>query len=429
MSRWRLVVVLVLASVALYVTAAPATGQQSSGPSVPAVPRFPLGRSDHATPPWDKLHPACGRSEVNAIRPCLQSFVDHGSVLGLVTLVDRADSIVHMEGVGQFRENSIFQIMSMTKPFVSVLVMKLVEERKLPSVDARVVEIPGFADFPHRDVTILQLLTHTSGVWYAVREGTTTGIAPHLTNKLDKQPEVTTRDKTLDLIARHYANADLYPRGLTNYQYSNIGFTLLGWIVERVSGQPFDAFMKATLLDPLGLEDTFFFPESATDAQRRRIARLDRRLPDPPDYSHYDENRPGWRYASPEGGLYSTASDLRQFMRLFRHRGQLPGGPRILTGASIDALTKDQVPEVDAGCEGRRGRSLGFFVARAPGCPDWPGFSPGTVWHNGRFSTEFWYDPQKDVIGVFLYQTVIDGSATPSLAESDAFKQMLARIF
>ena len=362
----------------------------------------------------------------------MQSFVDHGSVLGLVTLVDNGDLGVQLDAVGQYETDAIFQVMSMTKPFVAVAVMMLVERGAIPSVDSRVSELEGFDDFPYRDITITQLLTHTSGIWYwkEPSPGIRTGIAPHLTNKLEKEPETTVRDKSLDFVARHYANPKLYPLQSTSPQYSNIGYTMLGWIVERLSGQTFYQFLTENILEPLEMNDTFFFPSAATPAQRARLVDLDRRLPDPLDYVHYEKTRPGWVYASPAGGLYSTAEDLAKFLRLFRYRGQIPGRLRILNESSISRLMEDQVPDGDYGDYrgGGLGHSLGFYVIRELGCPELPGLRSGTIVHDGRFSTDFWYDSEGDQIGIFLYQIVRDGSSSPSWAENDAFKQMLARI-
>ena len=401
---------------------------------VPRIPRFPLGLPAKHIPEWEKLNPACQGSRLRDIRPCMQSFVDYGSILGLVTLVDSRDLGVQLDAVGQYQTDTIFQIMSITKPFVAVAIMKLVEQGKIPSIDSRVSELLGFDDFPYRDVTIKQLLTHTSGMWYwkEPSPGIRTGIAPHLTNKLEKEPETTARDKSLEFVASHYANRTLYPLGSTAPQYSNIGYMMLGWIVERLSGQHFDEFVKEVILEPLEMTDTFFFPSAASPAQRARLADLDRRLPDPLEYVHYDKTRPGWVYASPAGGLYSTAEDLSQFLHLFRYRGQIPGRPRILTEASIARLMEDQIPDGDYGdyfgCSGRVGHSLGFYVVRGPVCPDLPGLRPGTIEHDGRFSTDFWYDSERDQIGIFLYQIVRNGDSFPSLAENDAFKQMLERI-
>ena len=399
-------------------------------PAVARVPRFPSGLPAKHIAEWDKLNLACKGTHVRDVGPCMQSFVDDGNILGLVTLVDRKDLGVHVDAVGQFHPNTIFQIMSMSKPFVSIAIMKLVEQGKIPSVDTRVSQLRGLEDFPYSEITLRQLLTHTSGMWYwkEPQPGIRTGIAPHLTNKLEKTPEVTVRDKSLEFVAKHYANPTLYPLESTAPQYSNIGYMMLGWIVQRVSGVPYERFVKDEILDPLGMTDTFFFPSGASPEQRARIADVDRRLPDPLEYVDYDKLRPGWVYPSPEGGLYSTAQDLRQFLLLFRHRGQIPGRARVLTEASIDRLMQDQIPNDSYGCGGQLGHSLGFYVVRAPGCADLPGLGPGTIRHYGRFSTDFWYDPGKDQIGIFLYQIVTNGDSTPSLAENDAFKQMLARI-
>ena len=308
--------------------------------------------------------------------PCMQSFVDYGSIFGAVTLVDDKDLGIQIDAVGQYNNDTIFQIMSMTKPFVAVAIMKLVEQGKIPTVDSRVSRLPGFEDFPYSEITVKELLTHTSGIWYwkEPSPGVRTGIAPHLTNKLEKEPETTVRDKSLEFVARHYANPTLYPLESTTPQYSNIGYLMLGWIVERLSHRPFEQFVKETILEPLKMKDTFFFPSTASPAQQARLAELDRCLPDPLDYAHYDKTRPGWVYPSPAGGLYSTAEDLRRFLDIFRHRGQIPGQPRILSEASIALLREDQVRTGDYNywCNGL-GHSLGFYVVRARGCPELPG--------------------------------------------------------
>ena len=423
MKRFQLAILAIICSVA-----APLVALRGE---VARVPRFPLGLPERNIPRWEQLDPACLGTRWQDIKPAMQSFVDYGTILGAVTLVDRRGSPLQTDAVGAFAPDTIFQVMSMAKPIVSVLVLKLIEDGKIPSSETRVVTLPGFADFPYRDVTIKRLLTHTSGIWYRrdLAPGVRAGVAPHLTNKFDKEPETSTRDKTLDFVARHYANATLYPLGSTDYHYSNMGFMMLGWIVERLHGKPFEVVAKEQIFEPLGLTDTFYFPQSATPGQRKRIADLDRRLSDPPDYDHYKKTRPGWRYVSPEGGLHSTARDLRQFMGLLRHRGQLPGGSRVLKSESVERLLRDEAPDKNAGYNAGVGRSLGFYVAREPAPAELPGFDPGTVSHGGRFATEFWYNPKKDEIGIFLCQMVQrTPEPTPTDGVADAFKQILARI-
>ncbi|MBA2301998.1 MAG: beta-lactamase family protein, partial [Acidobacteria bacterium] len=280
--------------------------------------------STHIVTAQPKPRPACDGTRLTDIRPCMRSFVEDGTILGLVTLVDRGGLPLALNAVGAYRHDSIFQIASLSKPFISVGIMILIEQGKIPSVDTKVSELAGFHEFPHRDTTIKQLLTHTAGVWFK-REGGAEGwlgVEPFLTNRMDNAPAITVRDKPLAVVASHYANATLYPLGAQDFHYSNIGYLMLGWVIERLSGQPLDRFMKAEIFDKLGMKDTFYLAESASSGQRARIVNLDRRKPDPSDYNHYDERRPGWAYVSPGGGLYSTATDLHAFISLLRHRGQ-----------------------------------------------------------------------------------------------------------
>ncbi len=372
--------------------------------------------------------PACESSRLRDIKPCLQSFIDDSTVVGLVTLVDRAGLPVQLDAVGQYRPESIFQIASLSKPFIAAAIMILIERGKIPSVDSRVSDLPGFRDFPHRDTTIKQLLTHTAGVWYKREDGPDVwlGVEPFFTNRMDKAPAITVRDKSLAVVAEHYANAKLYPLGATDFHYSNIGYLMLGWVVERLGGRPLDRFMTAEVFDKVGMKDTFYFPALASAGQRERIIDLDRRKPDPSDYIHYEKTRPGWMYVSPGGGMYSTARDLHAFLRVVRNRGEIKDRPRLLRAASIEMLTSDQMPGLDFGCAGRMGRGLGFVVVRPAGCASTPAYGAGTVFHRGRFSTEFWYSRTRDEIGISLYQRV-ESEDTP-FPPRRALQQLVSRI-
>lgn len=400
---------------------------------IPQVPNLPFGVPVKNIREWEQLGPACKDRSFKAIKPCLQSFVDYGSLIGAVTLVDRKGSLIQTDAVGAYNESAIFQIQSMSKPFVSVAIMILVDRGKIPSIESRVSELPGFHDYPYRNVTVKELLTHTAGIWpvHEDKNGVFLGTVPSYRNRLDKEPEITVRDKSLEFVAQHYANPKLYPLGPKTFAYSNAGFITLGWIVERLSGMPFEQFLKKNVIDILGMKDTFIFPSRASGEQRIRIADVDRRPPDALDVDNYDKTRPGWKYPSPEAGLYSTASDLRRFLTLFRHRGKVPGHRRILSERSIEQLLGDRVPKDNFGCDGQIGRSLGFFVVRTGGCFSQPGLDAGTIFHSGRFLTFYWYNPAKDEIGVFLEQKVTNRDAKTMqsfFGEREAFMQMLERI-
>ncbi len=427
----------ILIAVLSVMLSTPTVGEQQK-PSqrtvgIPQVPNLPFGAPVKNIREWEQLSPACKDRSLKAINPCLQSFVDYGSLIGAVTLVDKKGSVIQTDSVGEYNKSTIFQIQSMSKPFVSVAIMILVDRGKIPSVESRVSELAGFHDYPHRDVTVKELLTHTAGMWpvHEDKEGVFLGVVPYYRNRLDKEPEITVRDKSLEFVAQHYANPKLYPLGAKTYAYSNAGFTTLGWIVEKLSGVLFEQFLQKNVIETLGMKDTFIFPSKASSEQRTRIANVDRRLRDALDVDNYDKTRPGWKYPSPEAGLYSTASDLRRFLTLFRHKGKVPGHQRILSERSIEQLLGDRVPKDNFGCDGQIGRSLGFFVVRQGGCFSDPGLDAGTIFHGGRFLTFYWYNPVKDEIGVFLEQKITRRDETTMksfLGEREAFMQMLERI-
>jgi len=239
------------------------------------------------------------------------------------------------------------------------------------------------------------------------------------------------RDKSLEFVARHFANPKLYPLGSNDYAYSNVGYITLGWIIEKLGGEPFEQFLKKNIIDKLEMKDTFIFPSKASTEQRSRIANVDRRPPDVLDIGDYDKTRPRWRYPSPEAGLYSTAKDLRQFLSIFRHKGKIPGYSHILSEGSIKQLMEDQVPKVNFGCDGQIGRGLGFDVTRQGGCFSMPGLDAGSIFHGGRYHTFFWYNPVKDEIGVFLLQKITRRDEKTSYSyrgERQAFMQLVERI-
>lgn len=402
---------------------------------VPRVPNFPLGFQAGGVQPWGQLDRSCLATDMKALKPCLASFVKFGSLPGGLILVDRRDKVAADVAAGTSRTDTIFQIQSMTKPFISVAILMLIDERKIPSVESRVIDLPGFEAFPFPSMRIRQLLTHTSGLWPVHQEnGRFLGIAPHLTNRLDNEPEVTVRDKTLGFVMQRLLEAKRYPLQSTDYAYSSTGYELLALIVQRISGQPIDDFVAQRIAKPLGMKDTFFFPDKATAKQRARVADVDLRRPVGDDYTPYDKLRTGWVYPAPAGALYSTASDLRQFMRLIRYKGQLPNQPRLLSRESIELLLRDLVQDQDCGCRSKLGHTAGFFVVRSGeprDCDELPGLGAGSLYHGGRFLTFFWFEPNRDEIGIYLMQRLTrrDFKTTLSfLGECQAMLQMLARI-
>jgi CubicO group peptidase (beta-lactamase class C family) len=200
----------------------------------------------------------------------MKHYVDQGQIAGAVTLVARHGSVASLEAVGfqdletakPMRTDTIFQIMSMTKPITAVALMMLAEEGKLSLGDPVEKYLPEFKGMwlvdsrdgnkamtlkrPSRAVTVRDLLTHTSGVAGSPPEG----FRPFpvlITTSLEKLVAVS-------------AQQPLNFEPGTRFEYCNMGIEALGRIIEVLSGMPYDRFFETRLFEPLGMNDTFFFP-------------------------------------------------------------------------------------------------------------------------------------------------------------------------
>jgi len=315
--------------------------------------------------------------------------------------------------------DSIFQIMSMTKNFTGVGIMMLVEEGKielrrpvqdyLPEFKGQLVEdtLPNGNKATHPPAhppTVWQLMSHTSG--------------------LPGDPDGELKDNPRNLktpladAVRFYGHNHLQFEPGTRWRYSNEGIAALGRIIEVVSGDDYVHFIKSRILDPLGMQSTFFFPP---DKMKDRIALV---------YRHRDGKlvrsgaeilagdptlyRAGARYPAPEFGLYSTAPDLFRFYQMLLNGGILDGR-EYLTRQSIETMRQVFTPNVDpSGWLGGTGYGLTFEIVDKP-VGTLLLHSPGTFGHGGAFGTEGWMDPKNDLIRILMIQ-LSDGTADAARA-------------
>jgi CubicO group peptidase (beta-lactamase class C family) len=369
-------------------------------------------------------HPGTDPARLAAIGPRMQQFVDSGAIAGAVTLVQRHGEMLHLNAVGMqnvedkvpMKTDSIFQIMSMTKPITSAGIMMLLEEGRLDLYEKVETYLPEFHDqalrqpsgeliAPARPITIRDLLTHSSGM------GDPQGQAKDILHKLDR---------SLAEAVKLYARQPLDFEPGTKWQYSNTGMATLGRIIEVVSGQPYEQFIESRILTPLGMKDTFFYPPAE---KIERIAlvytheggKLKRAGPealggDPALY------RKGAKYPCPECGLFSTAQDLSHFYQMMLSRGVYEG-KRLLSPAAVQVMSRPQgVP--GAWFHGAR-YGLGWEVIDEP-VGTLTLLSIGSYGHGGAFGTHGWIDPKKDMLTVFLVGYTDDSG---SQAE-DAFQSM-----
>ena len=206
------------------------------------------------------------------ISPVMQSYVDAGKLAGVMTMIARRGTVVHFEKFGQMdiaadkpmEFDTIFRIYSMTKPITSVAIMMLYEEGRFQLNDPVSKFIPEFKDlkvfknetedgialaYTKREMTIRDLLTHTSGLTYGWGDGPV--------DKMYQQAKLFDPKGTLkDAVARLSRIPLLHQPG-TTWEYS-VSTDVLGYLVEVISGVPFDVFLEERIFKPLGMVDTGF---------------------------------------------------------------------------------------------------------------------------------------------------------------------------
>jgi CubicO group peptidase (beta-lactamase class C family) len=187
----------------------------------------------------------------------------------------------------------------------------------------------------------------------------------------------------------------------SKWSYCSPGIDTLGRIIEVVSDQPFETFLKERLFDPLGMADTTFYP---TPEQMKRAAviyiRKDGELR-PVASSRIAPTR-GERYPSPAGGLFSTAPDLARLCQVMLYRGTT-APRRYLSDSGVEEMTRVHTGDLKAGFSDGIGFGLGWGVVRQPtGVTEM--LSPGAYGHGGGFGTQCWIDPHRDLFTILLTQ-------------------------
>jgi len=355
-------------------------------------------------------------ARLDAIRARLREFVQQGHISGFVTLLQRKGQLALLDAAGfqdvesksPLRTDSIFQIMSMTKPVTGVAVMMMVEEGRLRLNDPVERHLPEFrgqmliqsktADSrvlvkPSRPITIRDLMTHTSGLI----GNPPPGIAELLRRM----------DRPLSEAVAIYAQHPLEFEPGTRWMYSNPGIATLGRLVEVASGMKFEDFLDKRIFGPLGMKDSHVFLPAAKyprlamvyTTRENRLVKVGAEVLGGDPVKH----REGAIYSGPEYSLHSTAADLARFYQMMLNRGTLDG-VRILSPASVALMTADHTTNIpSSGWLPSAGFGLTWEVTR-DALGTLSGLSIGSFHHGGAFGTFGYIDPKRDLVGVFLIQ-------------------------
>ena len=370
------------------------------------------------------------------IHDAVTRHVEAKDVSGAVALVARRGKIVYFEAQGladidskkPMAKDSIFRLASMSKPITAVAVMLMLEEGKIRLTDRvsqfipefknmKVAVAKGTSDKPvqmpafgrggpppvppefdlvpaAREITVRDLLTHTSGLMSGGVSGS------EQTRLVPRGP-----NDTLANYIPKLAQTPLDFQPGTLWRYSGLyGFDVLARIVEIVSGLPYDQFLQQRLFTPLGMKDTGFAP---IPERMARAATIYQRTPDGNLRATPNPNQLiSGTYFSASGGLMSTAEDYLQFAQMLVNGGTL-NGKRYLSPKTVELMTSNHTGDMVNGQFGRPAHGMGFGL----GVQVWLDpvaadrrVSPGAFGWEGAYGTHQVMDPAEKMVEIIMMQ-------------------------
>lgn len=356
------------------------------------------------------------------------SAVSEGKIPGVVALVARNGKIVYWKAFGMadnekgrdLMPDDIFRIASQTKAITSTAVMILWEESRFKLDDPISKYIPEFKNpcvlktFEKKDtsytsepakgeITIRQLLSHTSGLGYGQIDGDER--FRMIYSKAGIIDAFTTENISIEENIKKLAKLPLHHNPGEKFTYCE-GLDVLGYFIEIISGKPFDVFLRERLFEPLGMVDTWFYlpPDKAPRLVRVQSPENGKYVSYPSTF--YDPDYPikgARRFFAGGAGLSSTAIDYARFLQMYLNGGEL-NGKRILSRTTIDAIMANQIGSL-WGENSDSFYSLAFAVETQKGQEKGGQGSMGTFGWGGYFNTQYFADPKEKTIGVLMKQT------------------------
>jgi CubicO group peptidase (beta-lactamase class C family) len=369
------------------------------------------------------------------IQPWMQALVDSGKLAGAEVIVNRRGRTAFHHCVGKrdlargtaATPDTIYRIYSMTKALTSVAMMMLYEEGRFQLDDPISKFLPKFGgqrvftgggygaamtEPAVRDISIRDLLTHTSGLTYGFMMATPVDAAYRA-----KKIELPGTDKSLSEMMDLLASEPLIAQPGQAWNYS-LSTDVLGHLVAVLSGQSFDAFLRERVLKPLDMRDTDFVVPAAKVA---RFAACYVKTPDAPLALLDDPEKSRYLLApkapSGGGGLVGTGRDYMRFCQLMLGKGAL-GDVRLLGRKTVELMTMNHLngdmaamgqPRFSEANYHGIGFGLGFSVMLDPAKAQIVG-TPGECAWGGMASTAFWFDPKEDMSVVMMTQLVPSSS-------------------
>jgi len=358
----------------------------------------------------------------------LTESVAKGKIPGAVALVARKGKIVFYKAFGmadnqegrKMEKDAIFRIASQSKAVTATAVMMLWEEGKFRLDDPISRYIPEFKnpqvlkDFNPEDssfttvpaageITIRELLTHTSGIGYGMIDGDDR--FRKIYQKAGIIDGFTTDDVTVAENIKKLAKMPLHHNPGEKFTYSE-GLDVLGYLIEIVSGMPFDQFLRKRLFEPLGMNDTWFYLPEEKVSRLVTVQKPEGGKWVKYPITFYDTDYPvtgAKKYFAGGAGLSSTAKDYATFLQMYLNGGKL-NGKTILSPTTVRAIMGNQNYKV-WGSDAESYYGLAFSVTTRRGEEKGGNGSEGTFSWGGYFNTSYFADPREDIIGILMKQT------------------------
>jgi len=358
------------------------------------------------------------------IHDAMERHIGAHDISGGVTLVARRGRIVNYEAHGlmdldsrkPMSKDSLFWIASMSKPITGVAIMMLLEEGKLRLTDPVSKYIPEFRGLKvavmeertgppgaaanqqepryytipaSREITIRDLLSHVSGLASG---------GPASSAEVAKDPR-----KPGATLASYIPRLGAIPLDFqpgTRWSYSpSAGFDSLGRIVEIVSGETFDRYLRERIFEPLGMKDITFHPSAD---QLPRVAATYHREGGALSKVDQQARIANTTYFSGAGGLMTDAEDYLQFGQMLLNGGEL-NGKRLLSPKTVELMSAVHVPDTLPGRPKGRGFGLSVQVVSDAIAAGYR-VSDGSFGWDGAFGTHFWVDPKEKIVGILMVQ-------------------------
>jgi CubicO group peptidase (beta-lactamase class C family) len=387
-------------------------------------------KSGQKTPPLSEANPSSvgiSADRLIWVDNMIQESIDKDEIPGAVALIARNGKIVYHKAFGKAdsengraqKTDDIFRIASQTKAITSTAVMMLWEEGKFQLDDPISKYIPEFknpqvlqnfryADTTYttrpanKEITIRHLLTHTSGIGYGMIDGDER--IKMIYQKAGTTDLFTTEEVRIGDVIKKLAKLPLHHNPGEKFTYS-MGIDVLGYLIEVVSGMPFDQFLKARIFTPLGMNDTgFYLPANKSGRLVKIQHKQDGEWKNFPN-TFYETDYPvkgAKTFFSGGAGLSSTAKDYATFLQMYLNGGEY-NGVRILSRTTIETIMANHSGDLYGGGNEHHGLAFGVLTEQGQGRGGLG--SEGTFVWGGYFNTQYFADPKENIVGIIMKQT------------------------